>query len=111
MLSGALVVGLGVAGAGLWSVGLGAIALLLFAAAAQPHAGESRYRPDVWHRSDTVASGVALGVLTTFVLLAALAPAHLTYYPYPLASWPTFEPAVAMGVLLLVLPGWLRSDR
>jgi hypothetical protein len=64
----------------------------------------SRYRPETWKRSDTLVVGASLGVLTTAVVLIAIAPELLTYEPYPRAVWPTFTWPVGLGVALLYLP-------
>jgi energy-coupling factor transport system permease protein len=70
--------------------------------------GRHRYRPEVWTRRDTLVSGLALGVLSFFLLLSLTAPLLLTYYPYPRAIWPSFHPAVGAAIALLCAPLWPR---
>ena len=75
-------------------------------------AGRNRYRPEVWARGDTLVAGLSLGVLTLFLLLSITAPALLTYYPYPRATWPSFHPVLAAAIALLTSPLWTsHGDR
>jgi energy-coupling factor transporter transmembrane protein EcfT len=82
-------------------VGIGVGMLLMVLARG---GSRSRYRPEVWTRSDSLIVGVTLGVLVLTAVLVALAPALLGYEPYPQASWPTFSWPVALAVALLALP-------
>lgn len=83
-------------------------ALLL---AALAHGGtRSRYRPDVWRRSDTLMVGAALGVLCLTAWLMLRAPLLLSYEPYPRAAWPPFLWPIAGAACLLALPSVLPDD-
>lgn len=70
----------------------------------------SRYRPDTWRRSDTLVVGAALGVLLLTALIVLLAPALVTYEPYPRVAWPGFAWPLALAVCLLALPAFLPAD-
>lgn len=67
----------------------------------------SRYRPEAWRRTDTLIVGASLGVLAVVVVLIALAPAMLTYEPYPRVVWPPFDWPVGLVLGLLGLPAIL----
>lgn len=74
--------------------------------------GRHRYSPEAWNRGDTIIAGLSLGVLAVFLILSAAAPLLLTYFPYPRAIWPSFHPAIAAAIALLLAPlGWKHGDR
>jgi energy-coupling factor transport system permease protein len=101
------------AGVSLWAVdpGLAGLAFALVVlgvlalwATLRNEAGGTRYRPEAWHRADTIVAGLAIGVAVTFLFLAFAAPTWLTYYPYPRAAWPAFQPALGVAIALLGAP-------
>lgn len=105
------------AGVGLWSLlpdrgWLGAASaaagVLVLVAGLGAAGGQSRYRPDAWRASDTLISGLSLGVLAAFAFVAALAPERLGYYPYPTASWPTVDLPLLTAIAILSIPAWFR---
>jgi energy-coupling factor transport system permease protein len=109
--------GLG-AGLGLWAVAPRWSALAFVLALASAAAlwaglgrkdGRNRYRPETWHRGDSLVAGLSLGVLAVFVFLAVMMPEMLTYYPYPRATWPGLHPALAATIALLTAPAWTRN--
>jgi energy-coupling factor transport system permease protein len=86
------------------AAGLAAAGTILLLAVLTRGGTRSRYRPETWKGADTLVVGASLGVLTTAVVLIAIAPELLTYEPYPRAVWPTFTWPVGLGVALLYLP-------
>jgi energy-coupling factor transport system permease protein len=88
-------------------VGLAAAGTTLLLAVLTRGGTRSRYRPETWKRMDTLVVGASLGVLTAVVVLIAIAPALLTYEPYPRAVWPTFSWPVGLGLAMLCLPAVL----
>lgn len=99
-----------VPGAGLWPLLMLAAGIGVTATSLRRQTAGGRYRPETWHRSDTVASGLALGVLCVFLGLSLVVPEWLGYYPYPRAEWPSFRPALALALSLLAAPLWGRSN-
>ncbi len=103
-LAGAILVGLFLPRGGPAGIALMAVAGGLLALGLRRHRALGRYRPDAWDGTDTLLTGSALGVMAVFLLLAVLAPALLSYYPYPRAAWPDFTAGLAAATLLLGLP-------
>lgn len=97
-------------GAGPWTVLILAAGAVMTAMSMYRQEGGGRYRPETWRRGDSVVVGLALGVLAVFLLLSLLLPEALGYYPYPQARWPSFHPAVALGIVLLAAPLPGRAD-
>lgn len=91
--------GSGLLGAAVFAAGAGLLALTL-----RGLGGRSRYRPERWRRADSLTAGLALGTAASFLVLAALSPVVLTYYPYPQATWPPLPPALVLAVACLVAP-------
>lgn len=72
------------------------------------HGGaRSRYRPEVWKRTDTLVAGISLGVLAAAAILTAWMPMLLAYEPYPRAAWPPLDWPICLAVCLLGLPAVL----
>lgn len=69
----------------------------------------TRYRPSRWSVADTVVVSTAA---LSFLLVRApewiLARETLSYSPYPVASWPPFDPLVGIALLLLTTPAILE---
>jgi hypothetical protein len=63
-----------------------------------------RYRPDRWRPLDTWVAGLSLGMGMVYLLSALVAPKLLSYYPYPLATWPGLEWPLALVLILAALP-------
>lgn len=67
----------------------------------------SYYRSQRWGANDAVmalCSGLsALG----YVLVLALQPDRLSFYPYPALHWPDFWPVLGLLILGLTAPAWL----
>lgn len=99
-----------VPGAGLWPLLILAAGIAVTVTGLRRQAAGGRYRPEAWRRADSVASGLALGVLSVFLILSLLVPEWLGYYPYPRAEWPSFHPALALALGLLAAPLWRTSS-
>jgi energy-coupling factor transport system permease protein len=63
-----------------------------------------RYRPDQWRTLDTWVTGLSVGVGAVFLITALLAPALLSYYPYPQAAWPGIQWPLALSLVLAAVP-------
>lgn len=105
------------AGVGLWSLLPGrswlggaaaAAGVLVLLAGLGSAGGQSRYRPDAWRTSDSLVSGMTLGVLVAFAFVAALTPESLAYYPYPTAYWPAVDMPLLAAISLLSMPAWFK---
>ncbi len=64
----------------------------------------SRFRAPAWHRRDTVLAVAALALLLALGVLSNFEQNPFLFYPYPRLVAPPFEPAIGIGLLLLVLP-------
>jgi energy-coupling factor transport system permease protein len=98
--------------AGVWLAALivlgGGVLLLL---ALTRGGARSRYRPEAWEDSDTLITGVSLGVLVVMIVFTAWRPLLLTYEPYPRAAWPMLDWPICLALGLLMLPALLpRRD-
>ncbi len=96
-------------GAGPWPLFILAAGIGVTATCLRRQGTGGRYRPEAWRRADTIASGLALGMLFVFLVLSLVVPEWLGYYPYPRAEWPTFRPALALALGLLAAPLWGKS--
>jgi energy-coupling factor transport system permease protein len=111
LLAMALVLWLMLPGVSVVSVALGLIAGAVLWAGLRRKDGAQRYRPETWMLADSLLAGSALGVFVVFTLLAWVQPGLLTYYPYPVASWPTWDGALALAVVILAVPRWMVGCR
>lgn len=64
----------------------------------------SRYRPPPWQHRDLVLAGGSLVLVVGMLVVNALNPGALRFYPYPRLTWPPFDPVIGALLLLLVLP-------
>jgi len=114
--AGVLLLGVGIALWALSPVGTWPVVLLLglglglLCIALGPVGGRSRYRPDIWRRRDSLVAGLSLGVAAAFAILAVVYPGTLVYYPYPRATWPDFQWPLALPLLLLSAPAWVKAS-
>jgi len=69
-----------------------------------------RFRPDLWHLKDSLIIAFTLSPLVIILFLAISAPVNLTYYPYPIVSFPNFQWPIALAILLLSSPLWFGSN-
>lgn len=103
-----LAVGLGCAvfvpGVGSWPLVILAAGVTMTVLSLRGQGVGDRYRPEAWRRLDSVVVGLALGVLAVFFLASLVLPDGLGYYPYPRAGWPSFQPALAIALVLLLAP-------
>ena len=68
----------------------------------------SRYQRWYWGRHDRALLGVSLVAAGAWVLAWLFRGDWLFFYPYPpYTPWPTFQPALGIAVLALILPGLL----
>jgi len=71
----------------------------------------SRYRHQPWQRRDTAVAVACALVLLAFGAVWVLRPGLLAYEPYPRATWPSFEPLVALSLLPLLTPAVVNDQR
>jgi energy-coupling factor transport system permease protein len=91
---------------GLW-VGLMGLALMLFSVwALGRSAPRSTHRVQRWSLADAVVIATALAALAFVLFQPWLSAAHasLVYYPYPLLTWPQFDPWLGGAFMLLAAP-------
>lgn len=63
---------------------------------------------DGWGAPDTLVCGLAAGAMVALLALAGQAAAGLSYYPYPMATWPALHPAPLAAIALLAAPAAAR---
>jgi energy-coupling factor transport system permease protein len=80
--------------------------LLWLVGRAAPH---TRYRRTAWGASDTaVLIGAAVVLAALLVPLPRIDRSVLGYYPYPLLTWPRFDPVLGFATLGLLWPAAAR---
>jgi energy-coupling factor transport system permease protein len=104
-----LVWGQELAGLALMLIGIGLILSMLWVVGRR--VPRTNYRPEIWTGRDSavlVGAAVVLGVF----ILPVVDHTALIYYPYPTLSLPSFNPAIGIGTLGLLIPAFLlRSDQ
>jgi energy-coupling factor transport system permease protein len=70
----------------------------------------NRYRPEKWRVADSIVSGTAIGVLAVNLIISIIAPAMLTFYPYPRISIPDFNWSLFFAVGILSIPLWVLNN-
>jgi energy-coupling factor transporter transmembrane protein EcfT len=68
-----------------------------------------RFRPDIWHRKDSLITAFSLSPLFVIGFLALTYPISLTFYPYPNVSFPDFQWPIALTIMLFTAPLWFRN--
>jgi energy-coupling factor transporter transmembrane protein EcfT len=68
-----------------------------------------RFRPDIWHRKDSLIAAFSLSPLFIVVFLALTYPISLTFYPYPKVNLPDFQWPIALMMMLFSAPLWFRT--
>jgi hypothetical protein len=64
----------------------------------------SRYRRTIWRRPDTLLTGAALVTILVTLSIWLTQRGAFVFYPYPRLTWPTFNPLIAVTLLLLAGP-------
>jgi hypothetical protein len=121
LLAGLGALGAGVAGLGFWTdrpwlagaLLAGGGALLLWSFWDQGRrVRRSRYHRWLWARADRIVLVISLIAAGIWILAMLTHADWLLYYPYPPYSpWPTFEPALGLAILLLVVPALALPQR
>ena len=72
--------------------------------------GRTRYRPQRWKATSSIASGAAAVGLVTFAALGAARSSELTVSSYPL-HWPAVSAGLVVAVLLFAAPVFLPQEK
>jgi energy-coupling factor transport system permease protein len=84
------------------AAGVALIALTLRAAARGVR--RTHYRRSVWRERDTLLAASSIGVIAFLLAYRVLLPSTLVYYPFPRIHLPSFDPAIALALLILAAP-------
>ena len=91
---------------GLALLAAAAIALITCLVVLGRHVRRSRFRRAGWTRDDALVAGSGLLVAVAVLVVRALEPLSLVYYPYPpYALLPPFDPLLGALLALTALPG------
>jgi hypothetical protein len=83
------------------------VGLVIFFGVGRNRGRPTRFRPDRWDGAATLVAGLCLGSLAVVIVVAALQPGLLLYYPYPRAVWPEVHLPLLLACLPLALPAWV----
>jgi energy-coupling factor transport system permease protein len=83
------------------------VGLVIFFGVGRNRGRPTRFRPDRWDGAATLVAGLCLGSLAVVIVVTALQPGLLLYYPYPRAVWPEVHLPLLLACLPLALPAWV----